>query len=80
MTTHQFVQQDILMDPFMTEADRLVSTHPTRNLLGAPVQPQLLFDHLPRFRLDADGFVKASIDGQKMGLLGSITSLAAIAP
>jgi hypothetical protein len=80
MTPHTFVHQDVLIDPFMTDRKGLSSAQPTRDLLGTPIQLQFIFNHLPRFRLDAYGLMKASTNGQKMGLLGSITSLAAIPP
>jgi hypothetical protein len=78
MTTHKFVHQDVLIVPFTANADRLISTHPTRNLFGAPIPLQLVLDHLPCFQLDTHSPVVATRDGQKMGLPGSIPSLATI--
>src|SRR5665647_188188 len=78
--SHPFVRQDMLINPFMANLDRLIFMQPSRNLLGAPIQTQLGFDRLPCFLKNTNMSVFVTIERFEIGLSGSISSPATITP
>src|SRR3989337_754951 len=79
VTSRVFVCQDVLVNPLVTDLDGMIPTQPSRDLLRAPIQTQLSFDHLPCFRQDANSAVIAATKRLGMSLLGPVASQTAIA-
>lgn len=49
LTSRLIVHQDKLVNPLMTDLDRIKPLQPSRDLLRAPIQTKLRFDQIPCF-------------------------------
>src|SRR4030067_221530 len=79
IASRMFVRQDVLVNPLVADLEGMLPTQPSRDLLWAPIQTQLRFDQLPRFRQDANSAVIAATKRLVMSLLGPVASQTAIA-
>jgi hypothetical protein len=73
-----FVDQDVLINPLVTDLDMMMFRQPTRNLFRAPIQTHFRFDQYLCFRLDTTPTFPAPVHRQAMSLLWSIAALTMI--
>src|SRR4030066_791992 len=78
LTSRLFVHQDVLVNPLMTDLDRIEPLQPSRDLLRAPIQTKLRFDQIPCFWQNVKMAVIAATKRLVMSLLRTVASLPTI--
>jgi len=80
ISSSEFVRQDVLVDPLMTDLKAIVVLEPARHLLRTQVKADQSFDQSPGRRIDARFGSPLSSHSHAMGLLGPVASQSSIAP
>ena len=80
ISSSEFVRQDVLVDPLMTDLKAIVVLEPARHLLRTQVKADQSFDQSPGRRINARFGSPLSSPSHAMGLLGPVASQSSIAP
>ncbi len=78
ISTSAFIQENVLVDPFMDDLKAIITLEPIRYLLRAPFLADQCFDHVPGGGFYAIPGFLASVQSKLLSLLGSITFLSTI--
>ena len=73
------VLEDVLIDPFMADADPLLASQPARDLLGTPFLPEQLFDLEPQRLRDAVDRLPPPLHGLELSPERPVASIRVVA-